>query len=130
VTVALFESIGRRTLHPFLSRKFDDRLSRLMLRSATSLPWNIAALGALFSFAILFSQSSLGDSSARSVTDRVLIAYAVLGVVWNAFSACVHSASSGRYGRGLLLFAIWPLSFAYNWREVLRSRHARTQHAA
>jgi hypothetical protein len=118
----VFESLGEAMLHPFLSHGFDDRLSILLIRSSTSLVWNVVAFGALLAFVALLSLGSFQESSASSVAEKVLISYAVIGVVWNALAANAHSASSGSYSRGLLLFAIWPLSYAYNWREVLRFR--------
>jgi hypothetical protein len=117
-----FESLGERSLHPFLSRGFDDRLSLLLIRSSTSMAWNMIALGALLATVALFSLGNLERGSQNSVGEKALISYAVIGVVWNALAANAHSARSGRYGRGLLLFALWPLSFAYNWREALRHR--------
>jgi hypothetical protein len=118
------EGLSKAMVHLFLSRKFDDRLSILLIRSASSLTWSIAGLGALLSFIVLFLPQAplavLDDSVVRSV----LISYAVLGIVWNSLAALAHSASSGSYGRGLLLFAIWPLAFAYNWRETMRGLHA------
>jgi hypothetical protein len=116
------ESLGRFAVHPFLAKRFDDRLSILLIRSATSLTWNLISLGALLAAIWLFSSGTLQPNSAASNAQKVLITYAVVGVVWNAFAAMTHSASTGRYGRGLLLFSIWPLSFLYNWRETLRSR--------
>jgi hypothetical protein len=113
------ESLGKVMMHPLLSRRFDDRLSVLLIRSSTSLIWNIIALGALLSFVALFLLDLLQRDSASSLAVNSLISYAVIGVVWNAFAAMAHSARSGSYSRGLLLFAIWPLSYAYNWREML-----------
>ena len=115
-------SLGEHSLHPFLSRRFDDPLSILLLRSSTSLLWNVVALGALLATVALIFLGSFQEDPARSVPGKVLISYAVIGNVWNALAANAHSARSGSYGRGLLLFAIWPLSHAYNWRETLRYR--------
>ncbi len=118
----LFESLGKAMLHPFLSHGFDDRLSVLLIRSATSTVWNIVALGAPLAFIALFLLSESPRNPANSVSEGILVSYAVIGIVWNALAANVHSANSGSYGRGLLLFAVWPLSFFYNWRETLRHR--------
>lgn len=125
------ESLAQRTTHPFLSREFDDKLSVLLVRSSSSLMWNCLALGALLSSVALFSLDTFREEAVTSPTKSALIAYAVVGVLWNTFSAMAHSAKSGRYGRGLLLFAVWPLSFAYNWRETLRQqrRHRRVDAA-
>ena len=91
------ESLGKAALHPFLSHGFNDRLSALLIQSATSLVWNIVALGALLAFAALCSLSSYQQDFASSVAEKALIAYAVPGVVWNALAASAHSASSGSY---------------------------------
>ena len=119
------EALGKAMLHLFLSREFDDQLSVLLIRSASSLAWNIVASGALLSFIVLFSPKGLLAVPDDSVIESILITYAVLGCLWNTFAALAHSASSGAYGRGFLLFVIWPLAFAYNWREVIRSQKGR-----
>jgi hypothetical protein len=127
----VFESLGEAMLHPFLSQGFDDKLSLLLIRSSTSLAWNIVALGALLTAVALFSLDSLQQDPASPLAESLLISYAVIGVLWNALAANAHSASSGSYSRGLLLFVLWPLSFAYNWRETLRHRRrARMTNAA
>ena len=119
------ESLGKAVVHPFLSRGFDDQLSVLLIRSAPSLVWNIVALGALLSFVVVFLPQRLLDVPADSVIEKLLIGYAVIGVLWNALAALAHSSSSGAYGRGLLLFLFWPLAFAYNWRAVVRDHRGR-----
>ena len=119
------DALGRALVHPFLSRDFDDDFSILLIRSASSLAWNIVAAGALLSFIVLFLPQGPLAVSADATIKKILIGYAVLGGLWNSLAAVAHSASSGAYGRGLLLFAIWPLAYAYNWREVVRSQKDR-----
>lgn len=116
------DSVGRSVLHPFLSRNLDDRLSLLLIRSATSLAWNIVALGALLATLALLLPLRSQHEVGSSLVEKLLILYSVVGVVWNALAANAHSAKAGHYGRGLLLFAFWPLSFPYNWREAVRLR--------
>lgn len=84
------EALSKAMLHPFLSRMFDDQLSVLLIRSSTSLAWNIVASGAFLSFlAVLLAEP------ADSVVVNILIGYAVIGGLWGAFAALAHSAYSG-----------------------------------
>jgi hypothetical protein len=119
------EAFGKAIVHPLLSHTFEDSLSAGLIRSSASLAWNIVASGALLSFVALALPADIYSSAANPVIRRALITYAVVGSLWGAFAAFAHSASSGRYARGLLLFAVWPLSFAYNWREAVLARQAR-----
>ena len=116
------DAIAKAMLHPFLSERLDDPLSVLLIRSSTSLAWNFVATGALLAAIILFLPGKSPAETSNSVFSNVLIGYSVIGIVWSALSALAHSSSLGRYGRGLLLFAIWPFSFVYNWRAAIRNR--------
>ena len=120
--MSALDTIGKAALHPFLSRDLDDRLSCILIRSVTSPAWNVFALGALVSLVVLFLPLHSHQDVGSTLSTRFLTGYSVAGVVWNALAANAHSAKSGHYGRGLLLFAVWPLSFPYNWREALRVR--------
>ena len=107
-------------MYPTFSRDCDDRLSVVLMRGASSPLWNVFALGALVCLVVLLGPQETRTRVDESLVEKILIGWAVVGVVGNALSAMVHSASRGRYARGVLLFAVWPLSFPYNWREMIR----------